>query len=185
MGKSAGNFLRLQNLIDMGYDPLAWRMFCLNAHYRAKLNFTRDGLDGAMTSLDRLRKVAYDWGEPSHVDEEYMNKFLETINDDLNMPRALALTWDLVKSDLSNGTKKATILYFDQILGLRLAEWQPTEESIPEQVMELVQERQKARQEKRWMDADALRDEVIASGYEIEDTPQGPRVKRKKLRAEN
>lgn len=184
MGKSAGNFLRLQTLIDMGYDPLAWRMFCLNAHYRAKLNYTVDGLDGAMISLDRLRKAAYDWGEPSVVDEEYVAKFLETVNDDLNMPRAMALTWDLVKSDLPNGTKKATILYFDQILGLRLDEWEPIEEIIPDEIMELVQKRQEARQDKRWKDADALRDEVSVAGFEIEDTPQGPRVKRRKIRVE-
>lgn len=185
MGKSAGNFLRLETLIDMGYDPLAWRMFCLNAHYRAKLNYTVDGLDGAMISLDRLRKAAYDWGEPSVVDEEYVAKFLETVNDDLNMPRAMALTWDLVKSDLPNGTKKATILYFDQILGLRLDEWEPIEEIIPDEIMELVQKRQEARQDKRWKDADALRDEVSVAGFEIEDTPQGPRVKRRKIRVEN
>lgn len=184
MGKSAGNFLRLETLIDMGYDPLAWRMFCLNAHYRAKLNYTVDGLDGAMISLDRLRKAAYDWGEPSVVDEEYVAKFLETVNDDLNMPRAMALTWDLVKSDLPNGTKKATILYFDQILGLRLDEWEPIEEIIPDEIMELVQKRQEARQDKRWKDADALRDEVSVAGFEIEDTPQGPRVKRRKIRVE-
>ena len=184
MGKSAGNFLRLETLIDMGYDPLAWRMFCLNAHYRAKLNYTVDGLDGAMISLDRLRKAAYDWGEPSVVDEEYVAKFLETVNDDLNMPRAMALTWDLVKSDLPNGTKKATILYFDQILGLRLAEWEPIEEIIPDEIMDLVQKRQEARQDKRWKDADALRDEVSVAGFEIEDTPQGPRVKRRKIRVE-
>ncbi len=184
MGKSAGNFLRLQTLIDMGYDPLAWRMFCLNAHYRAKLNYTVDGLDGAMISLDRLRKAAYDWGEPSMVDEEYVAKFLETVNDDLNMPRAMALTWDLVKSDLPNGTKKATILYFDQILGLRLDEWEPIEEIIPDEIMDLVQKRQEARQDKRWKDADALRDEVSVAGFEIEDTPQGPRVKRRKIRVE-
>ena len=185
MGKSAGNFLRLETLIDMGYDPLAWRMFCLNAHYRAKLNYTVDGLDGAMISLDRLRKAAYDWGEPRVVDEEYVAKFLETVNDDLNMPRAMALTWDLVKSDLPNGTKKATILYFDQILGLRLDEWEPIEEIIPDEIMELVQKRQEARQDKRWKDADALRDEVSVAGFEIEDTPQGPRVKRRKIRIEN
>jgi len=184
MGKSAGNFLRLETLIDMGYDPLAWRMFCLNAHYRAKLNYTVDGLDGAMISLDRLRKAASDWGEPSMVDEEYVAKFLETVNDDLNMPRAMALTWDLVKSDLPNGTKKATILYFDQILGLRLDEWEPIEEIIPDEIMELVQKRQEARQDKRWKDADALRDEVSVAGFEIEDTPQGPRVKRRKIRVE-
>jgi len=180
MGKSVGNFLRVQTLIDQGYDPLAWRMFCLNAHYRAKLNFTWDGLDGAEISLERLRNTFFDWGVAGEVNDEYRLKFLETVNDDLNMPRAMALTWELVKSDLPEATKKATILLFDQILGLRLAEWRPSEETIPDAIITLVQERQQARQEKRWKDADTLRERVTEAGYEIEDTPQGPRLRRKK-----
>jgi len=180
MGKSVGNFLRVQTLIEQGYDPLAWRMFCLNAHYRAKLNFTWDGLDGAAISLERLRNTIYDWGAPGEVDDEFRQKFLETVNDDLNMPRAMALTWELVKSNLGEASKKATILLFDQVLGLRLAEWRPSEETIPEAIISLVQQRQQARQEKRWKDADALRERVSEAGYEIEDTPQGPRLRRKK-----
>jgi cysteinyl-tRNA synthetase len=182
MGKSVGNFLRVQTLIDQGYDPLAWRMFCLNALYRAKLNFTWDGLDGAAISLERLRNTVYDWGEPGEIDGEYRQKFLETVNDDLNMPRAMALTWELVKSNLQDAAKKATILYMDQVLGLGLADWRPTEETIPESIITLVQRRQLARQEKRWQDADALREQVTQAGYEIEDTPQGPRLRKKKLK---
>jgi len=184
MGKSVGNFLRVQTLIDQGYDPLAWRMFCLNAHYRAKLNFTWDGLDGAATSLDRLRSSAYEWGEPGTVDGEFREKFFENVNDDLNMPRAMALTWELVKGDLPDDTKKATILFFAQVLGLRLAEWQPAEVAIPEEIIIQVNQRQQARLEKRWKDADALRDQVVTAGFEIEDTPQGPRVKPKKVKVE-
>lgn len=179
MAKSAGGFLRVQTLVDRGYDPLAYRMFCLTAHYRAKLNFTWESLDGAATALNRLRLAAYEWGQPGTLDEGYMDRLAEQINDDLNMPRALALTWDLVKSDLPASTKKATLLQFDKILGLRLAEWQPKEETVPDEIAALVQQRQQARKDKRWKDADALREQVTAAGYEIEDTPQGPRVKRR------
>jgi cysteinyl-tRNA synthetase len=179
MGKSVGNFLRVQTLIDQGYDPLVWRFFCLSAHYRAKLNFNWESLDGAATALNRLRMATCEWGAPGTLDEGYMDKFAECINDDLNMPRAVALTWDLVRSDLSAPTKKATLLQFDTILGLRLAEWEPKEETAPDEIMTLVQQRQQARAEKRWKDADALREQVTAAGYEIEDTPQGPRVKRR------
>jgi len=182
MGKSVGNFLRVQTLMDQGYDPLAWRVFCLNALYRAKLSFTWDGLDGAAISLDRLRSAVYEWGEPGAIDEAYREKFFENVNDDLNMPRAMALTWDLVKSELPNATKKATILFFDQVLGLRLGEWQPSEETIPDEITAMVEERQLARREKRWKDADALREQIMTAGYEIEDTPQGPRVKHKKIK---
>ena len=179
MGKSVGNFLRVQTLIDEGYDPLAYRFMCLGAHYRSRLSFTWEGLDGAQTALNRLRAAVYGWGEPGTVDEDYVDKFAEYVSEDLNMPRVLALTWDLVKSDLPDATKKATVLFFDQVMGLRLAEWEPVEEVIPDDIMALVEQRTVARKEKRWQDADALRDQVTDAGYEIEDTPQGPRVRKR------
>lgn len=179
MGKSVGNFLRVQTLIDQGYDPLAYRFMCLGAHYRSRLSFTWEGLDGAQTALNRLRAAVYAWGEPGTLDEDYVDKFAAHVNDDLNMPRVLALAWDLVKSDLPDATKKATVLFFDQVMGLRLAEWKPVEEAIPESIMTLVEQRTVARKEKRWQDADALRAQVTEAGYEIEDTPQGPRVRRR------
>lgn len=180
MAKSAGEFLRLQSLIDRGYDPLAYRFFCLNAHYRAKLNFTWDGLDGAQKSLDRLRTMFYEWGEPGIANEEYIEQFTRQINDDLNMPRALAVTWDLARCDLPAATKKATILILDQVLGLQLAEWKPAQEEIPGKILELIEQRTLARKERRWADADSIRQQVLDSGYEIEDTPQGPKVKSRK-----
>lgn len=180
MAKSAGEFLRVQSLIDRGYDPLAYRFFCLSAHYRAKLNFTWEGLDGASVSLDRLRNMVYEWGEAGSVDEEYVAQFSQQINDDLNMPRALAVTWDLARSALPAATKKATILLFDHVLGLRLADWRPVEEIVPEEILNLVEQRTLARQEKRWADADRIRQQLLEAGFEIEDTPQGPRVKSRK-----
>ena len=184
MAKSAGDFLRLTTLIDRGYDPLAYRFFCLGAHYRARLNFTWDGLDSAATALNRLRRAACDWGEPSQVDDGYAAQFAAHINDDLNTPRALALVWDLAKSDLSASTKKATLLHFDRVLGLRLAERRSIEDTVPDDIMALVERRQQARAAKRWQDADALRGQVVASGFDIEDTPQGPRVRARKSTVE-
>jgi cysteinyl-tRNA synthetase len=184
MGKSEGNLLRLQTLVDRGYDPLAWRFFCLGAHYRAKLNFAWEALDGAATALERLRMAAYELGAPGCLDQGILARFMDQINDDLNMPRALAVTWDLLRSDLAPSTKKATLLEFDRILGLRLDEWQPATAAVPDEIMALVAQRQQARQEKRWQDADALRDQIRAAGYEVEDTPQGPRVRRR-IRADH
>jgi cysteinyl-tRNA synthetase len=173
MAKSAGDFLRLQTLIDMGYDPLAYRFFTLSASYRTKLNFNWESLDGAVSALNRLRTAVYEWGEPGTVDEDYMDRFADHINDDLNMSRAVALTWELVKSDLPDSTKKATILLFDKVMGLRLGEWEPVEEEIPAEILELAEQRQIARTEKRWADADALRDQITAAGYSIEDSREG------------
>jgi cysteinyl-tRNA synthetase len=185
MAKSTGDFLRVQTLMERGYDPLAYRFFCLSAHYRAKLNFTWDSLDGAATALQRLRLATDSWGPPDRADAEYMQQFTEQINDDLNLPRAMAVTWDMVRSGLPAATKKATLLQFDRVLGLRLTKWQPPEEAVPEELMTLVQQRQQARAEKRWKDADALREQIKVAGYEIEDRPEGPRVHSRKSRPEN
>jgi cysteinyl-tRNA synthetase len=177
MAKSAGGFLRAQTLIDQGYDPLAYRYFCMGAHYRAKLSFTWEALDAAATALQRIRITAHDWGQPGETDLTYVNRFQAQINEDLNMPRALAVVWELVREDLRPATKKATLLQFDQVLGFRLAEWQPEEVVIPREVMSLVEERERARTAKQWKDADALRTQVRQAGYEIEDTPQGPKIR--------
>jgi cysteinyl-tRNA synthetase len=177
MAKSSGGFIRVQTLIDQGIDPLAYRFFALSALYRAKLNFTWDGLENASRSFDRLRSMVYGWGAPGNVDQNFLQQFKDQVNDDLNMPRALAVTWDLARSDLLESTKKATILQFDQVLGLGLGDWEPKTEMIPVEVMQLVEARQKMRQEKRWSDADALRTKILESGFEVEDTPHGPRVK--------
>jgi cysteinyl-tRNA synthetase len=177
MSKSAGVFLRLQDIVERGYDPLTFRMFCLSAHYRAKLSFSWEGMEGAATSLDRLRASAYEWGKPGLIDEEYAERFTAQINDDLNMPRAMALTWDLARSNLSGSTKKATLSLFDKVLGLNLAEWKPIEVTIPDEILALVEQRQRARLAKRWQEADALREQIQTQGYEVEDTTQGSRVK--------
>jgi cysteinyl-tRNA synthetase len=176
MAKSAGDFLRLQTLIDQGYDPLAYRYFCLGGHYRSKLTFSWEGMDSATAGLRRLRGAYASWDEGEEVDEEYLARFKEEINADLNMPRALALAWELTHCDLAPAIKKGTMDAFDCVLGLGLAEWSPREESIPAEVVVLVERRQQARAEKRWADADALRDEIAAAGFEVRDTPEGPQV---------
>lgn len=181
MAKSSGEFLRLQALMDRGYEPLAYRYFCLNAHYRTKQNFTWNSLEGAAKALNRLRSLNYGWGEAGRPDEKYVERFISHINNDLNMPQALALTWELSKSEMPASTKKATLGKFDEVLGLRLAEWAPSEEVVPETIIALAEQRQQARAEKRWQDADALREQITAAGYMIADTPQGPQIRLKKL----
>lgn len=178
MSKSSGEFLRLQSLIDRGYDPLSYRYFALNANYRSKLTFTWEGLDSAQTSLERLRNATYEMGESGNLDKGYVDKFTEQINEDLNMPRALAVTWELVHSDLPSDIKKATLLKFDTVLGLNLATWQPEEEILPEEILRLLDLRQKARENKDWAKADAIREQLTDAGYQVKDTLDGPQVKR-------
>jgi cysteinyl-tRNA synthetase len=177
MAKSRGEFLRIQTLLDRGYDPLAYRYFCLNAHYRSKQTFTWESLHSAATALNRLRRAVYEMGPVGPVDEVALDEFQGWINSDLNMPRALALAWDVVRSDLPASAKKSTLLAFDKVLGLGLAEWEPAPEAIPEEIQNLVDRRQEARLAKRWPEADEVRDQIVAAGYEVEDTAEGPRVR--------
>ena len=179
MSKSTGDFLRLAVVSERGFDPLVYRYFCLTAHYRTQMSFSWESLEANATALNRLYEAAHSWGEPGgEANPEYMVKFLNCVNDDLNMPRALAVTWELVKSDLTNPEKKATLLAFDQVLGLNIAAWIPKQIDVPEEVLALAEQRQAAREAKDWGRADELRDEALAAGYVIEDTKDGPVVKK-------
>lgn len=173
MGKSKGNFLTLGLLKEQGYDPLAYRYFCLTAHYRSKLNFSFEALQGAQQSLTNLRRTAQQWGKPTEIDTVTMEEFTTAINDDLNMPKALAVVWTMVRSNMDPGKKLATLLEMDIVLGLHLN--QPATE-IPAEVMELVVARETVRQAKQWAESDRLRDEIARQGYQVEDTKAGPRV---------
>ena len=177
MAKSRGDFLRIQSLLDRGIDPLAYRYLCLNANYRSKLTFSWESLEGAATALQRLRTSSRALGEAGPINEEMMDAFQERVNSDLNMPRALALTWELLRSDLPDAVKKGTLLQFDRVLGLGLADWMPQESLVPEEIMALVQERSEARANKQWQKADELREMIVEAGYEVEDTADGVRIR--------
>lgn len=105
-----------------------------------------------------------------------MDTFAGHMNDDLNVPRALATAWDLTKCDLSDADKKATMLAFDEVLGLRLGAWAPA--AVPAEMLALAEKRQAARAARDWAAADALRDQITAAGYEVRDTPEGPVVRK-------
>jgi cysteinyl-tRNA synthetase len=179
MAKSAGEFLRLATLIDRGYDPIAYRYLCLTAHYRSQLNFTWDALDGAATALDRMRRGFHALPRGGAPDAAYLERFTAEINDDLNVPRALALAWELLRGELAGEVRKATLAEFDRVLGLGLAAWRPKVEAIPETVRALAAARSAARDAKQWAEADRLRGELNAAGWEVEDRPDGYALKRR------
>jgi cysteinyl-tRNA synthetase len=179
MSKSSREFLRLQTLIDRGYDPLSYRYLCLTASYRSDLKFTWDSLDSASIALNRLRSAVYSWGEPGDADATYREKFRTELYDDLNTPKGLALVWSVMKSDLAGEINKSTILELDSVLGLNLENWEPAEQMIPEAVQALVDARTEARIEKNWVLADELRAKISELGYEIEDTSNGAIVHKK------
>ena len=181
MSKSSGEFLRTASLLERGYDPLSYRFLCLLAHYRSDIAFSWENLDGATTALTRLREAYYEWDEGGKVADDYQQRFLQCVNDDLNTSQAIALVWELVKNkEITSADKKATLDWFDQVLGLNLAQWQPAaEEAVPDDILKLAEARQTARAAKDWAAADAARDELAAQGYEVIDTPEGFQVKKK------
>ena len=181
MAKSAGEFLRLQSLIDRGYDPLAYRYLCLTGHYRTQLNFTWDALDAAATGLDRMRQGFFALpSDPSAApDAAAIEKFTAFVNDDLNLPRALAVAWDVLRGDLAPAVKRATLAQLDHVFGLGLAQWKPAAIDVPDAIRALADARFAARKAKNWAEADRLRGELQAAGWEMEDRPDDYALKRK------
>ena len=169
MSKSAGEFLRVQLLIDKGYDPIAYRYLCLAAHYRTQMNFSWESLDAAQTGLMRLRTAVYALGEPTMPDAAYVARLIDIVNEDLNFPQGLALMHEALKSDLPAPVKKATLLKFDEAFGLGLATWMPAVIDVPADVRTIADARWAARSAKDWAEADRLRAELAAFGWTMKD----------------
>ncbi len=180
MAKSAGEFLRIQTLVERGYDPIAFRYLCLTAHYRTQLNFTWDALDAAATGLDRMRNGFHALTDDgSATDAAATGRFTDHINDDLNVPRALAVAWDTLRGDLAPGIKRSTLLAFDRVFGLGLAAWRPPQTSVPDEVRALAEARAAARKTRNWSEADRLRGALHAAGWEMADRPDGYDLKQR------
>lgn len=182
MSKSLRNTYTLTQLSEMGYDPLDFRFFCLNAHYRKKLNFTFDGMSSARTSRERLNNTLYLHKiSPASCEAEklaaYRRDFEEAINDDLNIPLALGVLFNMVKEPKSKDIYKLA-LEFDKVFGLSLDKVTAPEQTaevieIPTEVAELVEQRKQAKASKDYARADALRAEIAALGYTLTDTRDG------------
>ncbi len=177
MSKSLRNFFTLKDLEGQGSDPLALRYLVLTVHYRDKLNFTWESLKAAQNALNKLREEIRGWDKPKIGCAEYEKEFLEAVNNDLNTPRAMAVMWEMVKSDYPTSAKAESLLVMDKILGLKLDEYLGKPLEIPKKVQRLVEERENARKKEDFKKADSLRKEIKKLGYEIEDTEKGPQIK--------
>jgi len=179
MGKSEGNFMTLSELRKSGFEPLAYRYLTLTTHYRGELRFTSDSLQSAQNAFNNLRMKVASYKAPSGSNPDYEERFMEAIEDDLDMPTATSLVWELIKSDLDSGSKHGVLLKFDKVLGLGLEKIPGYEDTKvrSDKVQELIREREEARKAKDWKKADKVREELESKGILIEDTPQGPRVK--------
>ncbi len=180
MGKSEGNFITLSVLEEKGYNPLAYRYFCFSAHYRSPLKFTWFAIDSSQRALNRLYENIRRYPKRDvEFHKEYEERFHSAINDDLDMPQAISIVWELIRDNsVSPEVKRSTLIQFDKVLGLSLDNPPEIRIEIPDEIWELVEERERARREKNWEKADRIREEIKSKGYIIEDTPQGPRIKK-------
>jgi cysteinyl-tRNA synthetase len=178
MAKSAGNIIRVAELPDLGYEPLAFRYLALTAHYRSKLDFTADAMHAATSGLARLRRAASGPDEPVDLAAEpmagYRARFAEAVADDLALPRALAIAHEVASAgDLADARRRALLLDFDRVLGLSLDAPVADDAPLPEGAAELLERRAAAREARDFATSDALRDELAGLGVEVRDTPDG------------
>ena len=176
MAKTFKNFYTLRDVIDKGINPLAYRFWLLMGHYRTRMNFVWEALEGSGIALKRLYRLYIELGEDiSDISSKYQQKFKEYLEDDLDTPRALTLLWDLLKDDkISNADKKATVLDFDKVLGLGFENLK--EEIIPENILKLAKEREEVRNKKNFKKSDELREKINSLDYEVKDMSDGQKV---------
>ncbi|MBU0540699.1 cysteine--tRNA ligase [Patescibacteria group bacterium] len=176
MSKSLGNIFTLDDLEKKGFDPLAVRYFFLGAHYRQKQNFTFDALQAAQNALTKLRVIVQDWEKPKTGCADLEAEFYAALDDDLNTPQALAVLWKMVDSDNPTSAKAETLMAMDKILGLGLEKYVSKPVKIAKDIQELLVQREAARNEKDWVEADKLRDEIAKRGWSVEDTAEGQKA---------
>jgi cysteinyl-tRNA synthetase len=183
MSRSLGNVILLRHLKEWGFEPLAFRYSLLTAHYRSKMNFTRESLTGAQNALNNLRadlaelpvtscSASDPWSEEASRVRE---AFHMAINDDLDLPVALSKAREVPRNTkIEPGERRRLLLDFDRVLGLRLDTVKPrTARQFSDEALALIEKRNQARAAKNWQESDRIRDQLRAMGYEVRDTARG------------
>ena len=184
MAKSSGNVFLIEELIERGFDPLSFRYLCMTVLYRHRMNFTFTSLKAAEKALTNLRSRIWQWSlEPdsnghSAEADEYRRRFWEAVDSDLNLPGALAVTWEMARSSLPGRAKMSLLLEFDEMFGLDLHK-APSDYGVGEEIVASLRERESLRERQTWETADSLRARLAADGYVIEDAPDGSRARPK------
>jgi len=189
MGRSLGNIYTIEDIVKRGFDPLSLRYLYLTAHYRDPLNFTWDSMTGAQKSLNNLREQVLAAkiqssrtalsSEKSKKVDDYSLRFQESICDDLNTPKALAVFWEAMKSSIPSEDKYDLAMSFDEVSGLKLGEVPevPQVPKVPKEVKDLINQREELRGGGKFEEADEIRKKIEKKGFKVEDTPEGPKVK--------
>ena len=185
MSKSLGNTYTIEQLEKMGYSPMVFRYFCLNAHYRKKLNFTFETMDAAKVAYERLIQALLKHKNSTNLLGEekinaYKKQFADDIADDLNIPSALGVLWTMLKEPASKDVYE-TALYFDSVFGLSLkdAKEEKVAIEVPAEITEKAEKMQAARKEKDYATADAIRAELLELGYIVKNTKDGYEIEKK------
>ena len=188
MSKSLGNTYTISQLEEKGIEALAYKLFCFTAHYRTKLNFTFESALSSQKSLNRLREgfIKHQEGNDTVNEEtirEYENKFLEAINDDLNMPAAMGIVWNVIRQQDKSKKYAELLIKFDEVLGLDLINSKKYLEEnknveIPEEIKDLLEQRKQARENKDWNLSDKIRDELKEKGYNVKDSKDGMQIEK-------
>ena len=182
MSKSLGNVYLIKDIEEKGYNPLVYKLFTYSGHYRNKINFTWEAMEANAKSLERLKKgyIAHKNGT-DEVDPDiivqFEERFHKAINDDLNMPLAMGVVWEVVRYEKKSEKLAELLLKFDSVLGLKIEEEVTQNQiDIPEEILELVRQREVARDNKDWNKSDELRDIINEKGYNVIDTKEGTKV---------
>ncbi len=181
MSKSSGEFLTVSLLEEKGYDPMVYRMFCLQSHYRKPLEFSYEALDNVKTAyeklISRIRAVSGEGEVDTDKVEEYRQKFVEKVGNDMNTSMGLTILYDALKEECSGATKRKIITVLDEVLSLRLERaWETAarvDDEISAYVEKMIAERAEAKKEKNFARADEIRDELKEKGIAIKDTREG------------
>ena len=177
MSKSKGEFLTVSLLEEKGYDPLVYRLFCLQSHYRKPLTFSYDSLDNAAKAYEKLTKRVASLSSDGEIDEakakELDAKFREALDNDLNTSLAITALYDTLKADTNDATKLYLVKEYDKVLSLGLISDKVEEKDLGSEIEALIAERQEARKNKDWATADRIRDELAARHIKLIDTPDG------------
>lgn len=187
MSKSLGNIISLRDIIERHFHPLAFRYLALTLHYRTPMHFTWEALEASQTALFKLVNNFTRFGvetDNGKIDNDYAEKFNEFLNDDLDTPQALALTWKLIKDTIiDDSVKRATLLNFDRVFGFNLekleGEFAKSAETIPDEIKSLAEEREKVRKDKNFKKSDELRRIINEKGYEINDTDEEYKISKR------
>ncbi|MCA9485540.1 MAG: cysteine--tRNA ligase [Nanoarchaeota archaeon] len=181
VSKSKGGLYTVSELEELGYRPEHFRYLCLLTSYRKPLSFSLDNLDSAKNAFEKLRRKVLFLKEEKHkgkdLTKDYSQRFLDMVNDDLNISGALGVVWEMLDDfDFKAEGKLKLLDKFDEVLGLGVKEFKEEEVSVPKEVLELVEEREKLRKAKMWKEADLFRGRILEKGFVVEDKKEGVRI---------